>query len=962
MEKNEFLRNYVPLKADRANLEREWEKFVTGSRTQLNIRSSLHDSWKRCLDKGVNPFNGKASMNLSIDEIQDYVASDPFFRMVKPILKKLKEVASNTGYLMTYCNSEGELVHMDGELSLLLKADDINLALGSDWSEGSAGTNGIGTALATCSPVHVYASEHFCHDIQSWSCAAAPVRDPATGKTLGIVNLSCFWTSIHPKMLHAVISTAHDIEHMLRSQLTVDRYRLLHHFMELSRKTPFPLAVLDRGGRVIKASPQLIEEGLIVEGQRLQNPLHIQQSLPSSVSGEFDANRFELLPYYYGGLPIGSVLHVLPPDIGRFKDLPDLHRLPSKQAQPAESESTSKPKAPEQDNMYKSLFDHHPDAIFCYDINGRLIEANPAAARMLGYDVNELRDERLQSLLSLKHENKRLRAFAYAARGMHHEYESAFRHKQGYELDVVIKSFPMIVDNEIIGIFETVRDVTYNEMIYEDLKSTKEQLEFYLQNTEDAVVVVDSNHRVVKTNKSFETIYGWTEHEVLGKPLPTVPDNQKREAEDIYAELLNMRRVTAYETVRQRKDGSLIHVSNFASPIFDSKGNPAVFVLISKDITERKRMSEALVESEKRLRTLIDALPDIVVFKDNQGRWLEANQTALLTFELESAFYQGRTDSELAETNGLYREALLNCIVSDRMVWDKGGLVRIQEHIARQNARDMICDIIKIPIYHADGTPKGLVVIGRDITELKHTEELLRKSEKLAVVGQLAAGIAHEIRNPLTTLKGFLSLLEPQLNDKCRLYVNTMQNEIEQMEWITSQFMTVAKPQAVRFLRQDLKMLIDQVSTFLYPYATMNNVQIMMDSGEEFPIVDGDGNQLKQVFINILKNAIEAMPLGGRIEIDMKRPQPGTVSVRFTDQGCGIPLERIPHLGEPFYSLKEKGTGLGLMICYKIIKEHQGAIKVESEVDRGTSVEITMPLASAEASGMDGAESRTGCT
>ncbi|WP_409344688.1 PAS domain S-box protein [Paenibacillus sp. MBLB4367] len=854
-------------------------------------------------------------------------------------------MAVDSGYLMTYCNSAGEVVYCDGKLPLLLKAEDVNLSLGSDWSEGSAGTNGIGTALATKAPIQVFASEHFCHEIQSWNCSASPVRDPATGKIIGIVNVSCFWTSNPPKMLDAVVSTAQAIENMLCSQLKADRYRLSHHFGELTRKTTLPLAVLDRGGRVVKASRQLYEEGWIHPDHRLQNTPFIQQSFPFKGNWEIGMWQFELSPYYYGGMPIGSIVHVLPPDIGCFTDLPNLHLFPANRAHLIDNEAPPSQKAPQQDQLYMSFFEHHPDAIFSYDLKGTLTDANPAAARMLGFEEEEeLRGANLHSLIVPKNEDQRLRAFAHAAGGMHYEYEAAFRHKQGHVLDVIVKSFPVIVENEVVGVFETARDITPSQQIFEDLKSTKEQLEFYLRNTEDAITVVDSNLRVVKANKSFETIFGWTEKELLGKELPTIPDHLKQEIEDIQIKLLHSQNVIAYDTIRQRKDGSLIDISNFASPLFDSKGNPVAYVLISKDITERKRMSEALMESEKRLRTLIDALPDIVVFKDDQGRWIEANHTALVTFQLDNVDYQGKTDSELAECNGFYRETLLQCMVSDLLAWETGSLIRGQENIPKLSGRDTVCDIFKIPVYHTDGARKGLVVIGRDITELKHTEALLRKSEKLAVVGQLAAGIAHEIRNPLTTLKGFLSLLESQLNAKSRNYLDIMRSEIEQMEWITNQFMTVAKPQAVRFHRHDLRVLIGQVTTLLYPYATMHNVQITMETEADFPFVECDGNQLKQVFINILKNAIEAMPQGGQIEIKMKRIGPDTVSVRITDHGCGIPQDRILHLGEPFYSLKEKGTGLGLMVCYKIMKEHSGTVHIESEVARGTTVEIRLPL------------------
>ncbi|EEL49881.1 hypothetical protein bcere0022_28070 [Bacillus cereus Rock3-44] len=234
--------------------------------------------------------------------------------------------------------------------------------------------------------------------------------------------------------------------------------------------------------------------------------------------------------------------------------------------------------------------------------------------------------------------------------------------------------------------------------------------------------------------------------------------------------------------------------------------------------------------------------------------------------------------------------------------------------------------------------------MGRDVTELKETEKLLRRSEKLAVVGQLTAGIAHEIRNPLTSLKGFLTLLKPDITEQNKWYVDVMLSEISQMESITSQFMAMSKPQVLSIHSCQIKKLIEEVVTFILPTAIMHNVHIIMDHSSVLPEIQCDGNQLKQVFINIFKNAIEAMPTGGKIFIRTQWIEERSVLIRIIDEGCGIPQDRISRLGEPFYSLKEKGTGLGLMMCYKIIEEHQGKLEITSELNTGTTVDICLPI------------------
>ena len=232
----------------------------------------------------------------------------------------------------------------------------------------------------------------------------------------------------------------------------------------------------------------------------------------------------------------------------------------------------------------------------------------------------------------------------------------------------------------------------------------------------------------------------------------------------------------------------------------------------------------------------------------------------------------------------------------------------------------------------------------RDITERKRTEEMIRKSEKLSVVGQLAAGVAHEIRNPLTSLKGFLQLLNSK-NLGYENYFEIMQAEIERINFIVNEFMIVSNPQAVRSLEEkNLESILQSIILLLSAQANLINVQMITEYDSDIPLIKCDENQMKQVFINILKNALEAMNNGGIIRIQIKNIQPNEILIRFIDQGIGIPEEQLPKLGEPFHSTKETGTGLGLMVTNKIIEGHNGRISIKSKVDQGTTVDIFLPI------------------
>lgn len=247
-----------------------------------------------------------------------------------------------------------------------------------------------------------------------------------------------------------------------------------------------------------------------------------------------------------------------------------------------------------------------------------------------------------------------------------------------------------------------------------------------------------------------------------------------------------------------------------------------------------------------------------------------------------------------------------------------------------------------MPVKGENKTIEYIVIISRDISERKKAEEILLQSEKLSIVGELAAGVAHEIRNPLTTIKGFMQLYKwengsDEIND-------LLLSELNRIETITSEMLSLGKPQAVQHHRTDLIELVENTLELLSPQAHLNDIQFNLSVKEPAVFITCERNQLKQVFLNILKNAMEAMSDGGNIDIDLFTSEDQECILSFKDEGSGIPEEILPRLGEPFYTLKEKGTGLGLMICNKIIKQHNGTITYHSKPQEGTTVEIRLPL------------------
>ncbi|MEL3972258.1 ATP-binding protein [Rossellomorea oryzaecorticis] len=229
----------------------------------------------------------------------------------------------------------------------------------------------------------------------------------------------------------------------------------------------------------------------------------------------------------------------------------------------------------------------------------------------------------------------------------------------------------------------------------------------------------------------------------------------------------------------------------------------------------------------------------------------------------------------------------------------------------------------------------------RDINKRKEQEEYLRASDKLAAAGQMAAGIAHEIRNPLTSIKGFVQMLRE--SPESTHYYEVILNEIDRINQVTNDFLFLAKPQGKNFITNNLNELLYEVIELMEPEAALHNIKCDLALREEDNLILCDKNELKQVFINLMKNSIEAMPSGGLISINIIKYQ-HTLTVKVKDTGNGIPKDKLAHIGQPFFTLKEKGTGLGIMTTLKIIENHKGNFKIDSIENSGTTITITFPL------------------
>jgi two-component system sporulation sensor kinase A len=458
------------------------------------------------------------------------------------------------------------------------------------------------------------------------------------------------------------------------------------------------------------------------------------------------------------------------------------------------------------------------------------------------------------------------------------------------------------------------------------------------ENNPDAVYAIDLDGNFINGNPVCEKITGYTLKELLGRSFfqLVVPDERKKNFQ--YFRRASDGERLEYETTIYHKSGNRIDVYVKKFPLVVDDRIVGVYG-ISRDITPINRKKEELRESEERYRLITENSLDIICKLSLDGICLYISPACrtLLGYEPH-------------ELVGL---PIFQFLHPD----DRDKLDKLLNHVSFpfKETHTLTCRVRtktgeylwfettgKSTINPVTGQLQEFITVSRNITERMRTQELLQHSEKLTLAGQLAAGIAHEIRNPLTSLKGFLQLMQSNGQAK-KEYYSIMLSELTRIELIVSELLVLAKPQSTVFQERDLYTLLKHVVTLIDTEAIIKNVQISVEFESDIPLIRCDENQLKQAFINFLKNGIEAMPHGGEIFIKVSR-NGDRVLIRFIDQGCGIPEEVIRKLGEPFYTTKQSGTGLGLMVSFKIIENHQGRIRICSKLNEGTTVEVSLPI------------------
>jgi len=373
-----------------------------------------------------------------------------------------------------------------------------------------------------------------------------------------------------------------------------------------------------------------------------------------------------------------------------------------------------------------------------------------------------------------------------------------------------------------------------------------------------------------------------------------------------------------------------------------------------KELSDRKRAEETVRLSETRLRQIIDLVPHMVFAKDKQGRFLLANRAIAEAYGTTVEELTGKNHREVHPAE----EEIRRMLEDDRAVIESGRPKTIPEESFRDARGEVrFLRTIKIPYKASETSEPAVLGVATDVTELKQAGEALRKSEqlrtvseKLAAVGRLAAGVAHEINNPLTGVLTFAHLLREKdnLDAQDKEDLTLIINETTRAGEIVRGLLDFARERPPVKELLDINEVVRRTIRLLGNQRAFRQITVEEDLCKDLPLVDGDRNQLEQVLLNLSLNACEAMPDGGKLTI-RSLAQDNKVLVRVTDTGCGIKKEHLGQIFEPFFSTKPvgKGTGLGLSVSYGIVQEHGGTLEVETEEGNGTT--FTVVLSSAQA-------------
>ncbi len=500
---------------------------------------------------------------------------------------------------------------------------------------------------------------------------------------------------------------------------------------------------------------------------------------------------------------------------------------------------------------------------------------------------------------------------------------------------------PVKQNEHIVAAALITSDLTERKRAEEEIR----RLGSAVKQSIDGIAMADLELKLIYVNDALARMHGYSPQEMIGM---NVIDLHNEELRDKYKQEINQLIAQGSwigEIENIRKDGTPFPTYLSGTVVKDNDGKPTGILAVVRDISERKRMEEALRESEENYRLLVENTAESISVFDRDGRILFLNRATAELLGGKPRDFIGKTIWDIFPHK--FADERM-AVISEVLRSGKGQTSEFSVPI--QGVMHYFI-ASRQPIKDKSGEMKSVLILSTDITEYKRVEaELLQaQKQRLASVGQLATGIAHEINNPLMALSTEIQLLLGKTKDKELVEsLELMHKFSRRIAGIVIDLMALSREISIDVRELlDINSLVERTLSLMEGRLESKKLEIKKKLDKNLPSLMVDKGQIQQVFTNILINSLDAMPEGGKLTISTKLSKTkDAVEIFFVDTGSGIAKENLPKVFDPFFTTNPpgKGVGLGLSVSYRIIENHGGSIRIDSELNKGTKVLVRLPV------------------
>jgi two-component system NtrC family sensor kinase len=497
------------------------------------------------------------------------------------------------------------------------------------------------------------------------------------------------------------------------------------------------------------------------------------------------------------------------------------------------------------------------------------------------------------------------------------------------------------------------RDITERKKREEMLRASEADFRNLFEHVACGVFISSKEGKFLNANHALLDMLGYDNKEEflnidIAEDLYVKPEERQKFKEMIESD----GRVIDWEVEFKRKDGSTVPVLLTGHVRYDQQGNVIGYEGLNIDITQRKLMERQLKEAHDFINKIIQSSPNAITATDMKGNILIWNRAAEETIGYRAADVIGKMNILKIYPDGMARK-VMQMLRSP----EHGGVGRLNAYpmvFMRQDGEVVEGNLSAAIISDAGG--KEIATVGSfvDLKErlemeraLRQTQEQLLQSEKLAAMGRLTSQIAHELNNPLYGIMNTLELLKTEISpeSKRRKVLEMALSETVRLSELLRKMLSFSKPDQEEKQPVDINTVLDEILLLHEKQLQENDIKIKTNFAQSLPKIRASKNQLRQVFLNLVSNARDAMPKGGTLSVETSSGDEN-IEIKIADTGVGIKDEHINKIFDSFFTTKDsvKGVGLGLSVCYGFIKDHGGDVQVQSQIGTGTTFEITFPI------------------